>query len=99
VINNAIRAITELLDAAPALDLMGKKITITVEFDEFNLEVRAIYKGRPFQIPAALPHLDLAKDARTLALEMAAFTMGRYADKIAFSQKGEMTELHLHFDH
>jgi xanthine permease XanP len=99
VINNAIRAITELLDAAPALDLMGKKVTITVEFDEFNLDVRAIYEGEPFRIPAALPHLDLGKDARALTLEMAAFTMSRYADKIAFGQKGEMTELHLHFDH
>jgi xanthine permease XanP len=99
VINNAIRAITELLDAAPALDLMGKKIAITVDFDEFNIDVKAIYKGKPFQIPAALPYLDLAKDAKELSLEMAAFTMGRYADRIAFGQKGEMTELHLHFDH
>jgi NCS2 family nucleobase:cation symporter-2 len=99
VINNAIRAITELLDAAPALDLIGKKIAVSVDFDEFNLDVRAVYEGEPFEIPAALPRLDVAKDARVLSLEMAAFTMGRYADRIAFSQKGEMTELHLHFDH
>ena len=99
VINNAIRAITELLDAAPSLDLIGKKIKMTVEFDEFNLDVRAIYEGRPFEIPAALPRLDVAKDARDISLEMAAFTMGRYADRIAFSQKGEITELQLHFDH
>ena len=99
VINNAIRAMNELLDAAPSLDLIGKKIKMTVEFDEFNLDVRAIYEGRPFEIPAALPRLDVAKDARDISLEMAAFTMGRYADRIAFSQKGEITELQLHFDH
>ena len=99
VINNAIRAITELLDAAPSLDLIGKKIKMTVEFDEFNLDVRAIYEGRPFEIPVALPRWDVAKDAGDISLEMAAFTMGRYADRIAFSQKGEITELQLHFDH
>jgi xanthine permease XanP len=99
VIFNAIATINELLDAAEALNLMGKKIQVTVQFDEFNLDVRALYEGNAFEIPASLPCVTSLQDALDMSLKLAAYTMGRYADKISFSTKEEMTELHMHFDH
>ena len=53
VIFNAIAAMNELLDAAPFLGLLGKKIALSVQFDEFNLDVRAVYEGKPFDIPTS----------------------------------------------
>jgi NCS2 family nucleobase:cation symporter-2 len=99
VIYNAIASMNELLDISLALGLEGKRIQVAVQFDEFNLDVRAWYPGKPFEIPTALPSLESMQDVTAASLKMAALTMSRYADRLSFSQKGEMTQLHLHFDH
>ncbi len=99
VIFNAIAAINELLDAAPFLGLQGKKIAVKVQFDEFNLDVRAVYEGKPFEIPSALPCVDFMHDPDKTGLALAAFTMGRYVDKISFDEQDGKTELHMHFEH
>jgi len=99
VIFNAIAAINELLDAAPFLDLLGKKIALSVPSDEFNLDVRAVYGGKPFDIPTTMPGIDTMHDADASALALAAFTMSRYVDKMSFSTKDGKTELHMHFEH
>jgi NCS2 family nucleobase:cation symporter-2 len=99
VIFNAIAAMNELLDAAPFLDLQGKKIALSVQFDEFNLDVRAVYEGRPFDIPTTMPCIDSMHDAAATSLALAAFTMSRYVDKMSFSTKDGKTELHMHFEH
>ena len=99
VIFNAIAAMNELLDAAPFLDLQGKKIALSVQFDEFNLDVRAIYDGKPFDIPTSMPCIDSMHDAAATSLALAAFTMSRYVDRMSFSMKDGKTELHMHFEH
>jgi xanthine permease XanP len=99
VIFNAIAAMNELLDAAPFLNLQGKKIALSVQFDEFNLDVRAIYEGKPFDIPTSMPCIDSMHDAAATSLALAAFTMSRYVDKMSFSTKDGKTELHMHFEH
>ncbi len=99
VIFNAIAAMNELLDAAPFMDLQGKKIALSVQFDEFNLDVRAIYEGKPFDIPTSMPCIDSMHDAMATSLALAAFTMSRYVDKMNFSTKDGKTELHMHFEH
>jgi NCS2 family nucleobase:cation symporter-2 len=99
VIFNAIAAMNELLDAAPFLGLAGKKIALSVAFDEFNLNVRAIYEGKPFEITAAMPSIDSMHDAEATSLALAAFTMSKYVDKMSFSSKDGKTELHMHLEH
>ena len=99
VIFNAIAAINELLDASPFLGLAGKKIALSVVFDEFNLDVRAVYEGMPFEIPVALPCIESMQDPEATSLALAAFTMSKYVDKMSFSTKDGMTELLMHFEH
>lgn len=99
VILNAIAAMNELLDAAPFLDLKGKKIALSVQFDEFNLDVRAIFDGKPFDIPTSMPCIDSMHDVAATSLALAAFTMSRYVDKMSFSTKDGKTGLHMHFEH
>jgi NCS2 family nucleobase:cation symporter-2 len=99
IIMNCIAAMNELLDAAPFLELMGKKIYMSVRFDEFNLDVRTVYEGKPFEIPAAMPSIDFMHDEKASALSLAAFTMSRYVDKMSFAEMDGKTELHMHFEH
>lgn len=99
VIFNAIAAMNELLDASPFLGLLEKKIALSVQFDEFNLDVRAVYEGMPFDIPTAMPCIDSMHDAEASALALSAFTMSRYVDKMSFSTKDGKTELLMHFEH
>jgi hypothetical protein len=96
---NAIAVMNELLDAAPFMDLKGKKIALSVQFDDFNLDVRTVYEGKPFDIPTTMPCVDTMHNAEASSLAFAAFTMSRYVDKIAFSTKDGKTELHMHFGH
>lgn len=98
VILNAIAALNELLEAAPFLGLTGKKIEVEVQFDEFNLDVRTAYEGRPFSIPVSLPCAESIDDQEALS-NLSAFMMGRYADRITFSEKQGRTELKMHFEH
>lgn len=99
VIMNVIAALNELLEAAPFLDLRDKNIAVSVQFDEFNLDARAVYDGKPFNIPSAMPCIESLEDADDAYLAMAAFMMGRYADRISFSTKDGKTQIHLHFEH
>ncbi|MCK9440375.1 MAG: purine/pyrimidine permease [Methanothrix sp.] len=99
VIFNAIAAMNELLDASPFLGLLEKKIALSVQFDEFNLDVRAVYEGMPFDIPTAMPCIDSMHDAEASALALSAFTMSRYVDRMSFSTKDGKTELLMHFEH
>ncbi|MDD4447196.1 MAG: solute carrier family 23 protein [Methanothrix sp.] len=99
VIFNAISAMNELLDAAPFLGLSEKKIALSASFDEFNLDVRAVYEGKPFEIPTTMPSIDFMHDEQASALALAAFTMSRYVDKMSFSTKEGKTQLHMHFEH
>jgi xanthine permease XanP len=99
VIMNVIAALNELLEAAPFLDLREKKIGLSVQFDEFNLDARAIYDGKPFDIPSAMPCIESIQDVDETSLAMAAFMISRYADKITFSTKDGKTQLHMHFEH
>jgi NCS2 family nucleobase:cation symporter-2 len=102
VIFNATAAINELLEASPFLGLAkeaGKNISVSVAFDEFSLDVRALYEGRPFEFPVSLPSLDTLEDAEATSLGFAAFTMSKYVDKMSFSSKNGKTELFMHFEH
>lgn len=96
---NAIAAINELLDASPFLGLAGKNIALSVVFDEFNLDVRAVYEGMPFEIPVALPCIESMQDAEATSLALVAFTMSKYVDRMSFSAKDGKTELLMHFEH
>ena len=87
------------MEASPFLGLVGKKISVNVEFDEFNLDVRAVYEGMPFEIPVALPCIESMQDAKASSLSLAAFTMSKYVDKMSFSAKDGKTELLMHFEH
>jgi xanthine permease XanP len=99
VIMNVIAALNELLEAAPFLDLQEKKIGLSVQFDEFNLDARAVYDGKPFDIPSTMPCIESIQDVDETSLAMAAFMISRYADKITFSTKDGKTQLHMHFEH
>ncbi|HOT06626.1 MAG TPA: solute carrier family 23 protein [Methanotrichaceae archaeon] len=96
VIYNAIAALNEMLEAAEIIGIKDK-VEVDVQFDEFNLDARASYRGEPFEIPR-MPPASMAED-RTAPLHLAAYMIGRYADRVAFSSKDGMTELLLHFDH
>lgn len=99
VILNATAALAEFLELASIMGLAGKKILVKVQFDEFNLDINAAYEGEPFDLKThsmSCPHLDTGEAAPA---KMAAYMMNRYANKITFTSKDGMAEMHMHFEH
>jgi xanthine permease XanP len=99
VMRSATAALAEFLELASLGDLMGKKIMVKVSFDEFNLDVFATYEGKPFDLNVGSPRLNPMESEEAAPARLAAYMMNRYADKITFSSKDGMTEMHMHFEH
>jgi len=99
VILNATAALAEFLELASLIGLIGKKILIKVQFDEFNLDIFATYEGSPFDLKVDSPCLVSPDSGEDVPARMAAYMMKRYADKITFTGKDGMTVMHMHFEH
>ena len=102
VIYNATAAMNEFMEARSGPDSEGsaKPLTMTVSFDEFNLDVDIRYEGEPVHLPKERPsHADLRADPAAGA-HLAAFLMRGYADNIRLSQDEDGAQhARLHFDH
>jgi xanthine permease XanP len=99
VMRSATAALAEFLELASLGDLIGKKIMVKVQFDEFNLDIFATYEGKPFDLKVDSPRLDSADVKEVAPARLATYMMKRYADKITFNSKDGMTEMHMHFEH
>jgi len=99
VIMGATAALAELMELASLVGLMGKKLLVKVQFDEFNLDIFATYEGKPFDMTGGLPRLDSLDGEEVAPARLAAYMMSRYANKITFSSKDGKTEMHMHFEH
>jgi NCS2 family nucleobase:cation symporter-2 len=99
VMVGATAALAEFLELASLIGLEGQKILVKVQFDEFNLDIFASYRGEPFDLSLSMPRLDSLDGAEAAPMRMAAYMMKRYASKITFSSKDGQTEMHMHFEH
>lgn len=99
VIWRATAAMNELVEAAACYERQDGPITMQASFDEFNLDVRAQYRGQMLELPTVRPaEQELLEDPRAGAC-LAGFMVRSYVDKISASQQGDLCRIDLHFDH
>ncbi len=99
VILNATAALAEFLELSSLIGLIGKKILVKVQFDEFNLDIFATYEGKPLDLKVDSPHLNSLDGGEVASTRLASYMMNRYANKITFTGTDGMTEMHMHFEH
>jgi NCS2 family nucleobase:cation symporter-2 len=99
VIYNAMAAMNEFMEATAHAELTDPNVVLTARFDEYNLDVRIRYEGKPMDFPAERPDkTELRQDPGAVA-RLAGYLVRQYADKLTVTQEGKSCVIDLHFNH
>jgi NCS2 family nucleobase:cation symporter-2 len=99
IVQRATMALGELTEAIVASRLSEGEITVTAEFDEFNLDVLVRYRGRSLAFTGERPDpLELVEDPGAIT-KLSSFLIGHYADRVEVKADGGKCAVRLHFDH
>lgn len=99
VIQCAMTAMNEFMEAVVHYDLEKELISFQVEFDEYSLDVRAIYEGEPMVFPLERPDkLEIRTDPGAVA-RLAGYLVRQYTDKVTVTREGGQCLVDLHFNH
>ena len=77
----------------------GGPVTIEASFDEFNLDVRVVYRGEPPPLPDRRPSNEEIMESEQGARLLAGFMLRRNADRVRADMHNGMARVHFHFDH
>ena len=70
-----------------------------VGFDEFNLDINLVYRGRLMEFPTERPDKSELRANPMASVQLAGFLVRQYADRVTAVQEGESCRIELHFDH
>jgi len=74
-------------------------IEITASFDEFSLDVRVSYAGKPLALPEERPTAEEIMASEDGQRRLAGYILRRYADRISATHKSGRSTILFHFDH
>lgn len=99
VIERASFNLTQSIETiAEGCDPQGP-LEISASFDEFSLEVRVAYAGKPLELPATRPTNEEILASEDGQRRLAGYMLRRYADRVSATNKGGRSTIHFHFDH
>jgi len=99
VVQNAMTAMNEFMEAIAHYDLEDERVTFQVCFDEYSLDVRAGYRGQPMEFPAERPDKSEIRCNPEAVAHLAGYLVRQYTDKITTTQEGRQCLVVLHFNH
>jgi xanthine permease XanP len=74
-------------------------LEITASFDEFSLDVRVSYAGKPLALPEERPTAEEIMASEDGQHRLAGYMLRRYADRISATHKSGRSTVLFHFDH
>jgi NCS2 family nucleobase:cation symporter-2 len=74
-------------------------LEITASFDEFSLDVRVSYAGKPLALPEERPTAEEIMVSEDGQRRLAGYILRRYADRISATHKSGRATILFHFDH
>ena len=74
-------------------------LEITASFDEFSLDVRVSYAGKPLELPETRPTNEEIMESEDGQRRLAGYMLRRYADRVSATNKSGRSTIHFHFDH
>jgi xanthine permease XanP len=74
-------------------------LEITASFDEFSLDVRVSYAGKPLALPEERPTAEEIMASEDGQHRLAGYMLRRYADRISATHKSGRSTILFHFDH
>jgi NCS2 family nucleobase:cation symporter-2 len=99
IIDRALSALNEFIEAAAVRKLAPDKVDIKVSFDEFNLDADISYQGDLMCFPDTQPSPEELLADETRVAELSAFLIGRYVDSMKSWTRDGKCFIHLHLDH
>jgi NCS2 family nucleobase:cation symporter-2 len=74
-------------------------LEITASFDEFSLDVRVSYAGKPLALPEKRPTNEEIMASEDGQRRLAGYMLRRYADRVSATHKSGRSTILFHFDH
>lgn len=99
VAKRASFGVLQLIDVVVEEFWTGGPVTIEARFDEFNLDVRIIYRGDVPPLPDRRPSNEEIMESEQGARLLAGFMLRRNADRVRADLHNGMARVHFHFDH
>ncbi len=99
VIQNAMTAMNEFMEAVTHYDLEEEKVSFQVCFDEYSLDVRATYLGPSMSFPEERPDKAEIRSNLEAVARLAGFIVRQYTDKLTTTREGRQCLVDLHFNH
>lgn len=99
VIQNAMTAMNEFMEAVVHYQLEEGKVHFQVSYDEFNVDVRAVYLGPPMVFPTERPDKAEIRNDPDAVARLAGFLVRQYTDRITVTHEGQKSCVTLHFNH
>jgi xanthine permease XanP len=99
VVSRATFGVIQLLDGVRHNGWERGPIAVSASFDEFNLDVRTSYAGKPLEFPVERPsNADIVSNENGVRL-LAGFMLRRCADRVRAESKDGTATVFLHYDH
>ena len=99
VAKRATFGVLQLIDVVVEEFWTDGPVTIEASFDEFNLDVRVMYRGEPPPLPDRRPSNEEIMESEQGARLLAGFMLRRNADRVRADMHNGMARVHFHFDH
>jgi xanthine permease XanP len=99
VAKRATFGVLQLIDVVVGEFWTGGPVTIEASFDEFNLDVRVVYRGEAPPLPDRRPTNEEIMQSEQGARLLAGFMLRRNADRVRTDTPNGMARVHFHFDH
>jgi xanthine permease XanP len=99
VIQKATAAMNEFFEAAVEHALSREAITMTVRFDEFNLDLEVAYRGTPIELPVVRPDTQELLTDDQAPLKLAGYMIRSMSDGVSTESSEGRTRIALHFIH
>lgn len=92
-------AVQQALDALVLHGQLAGPITLSISYDEFDIDARLTYKGTVLELPDRPPTHDELLQGEDGLRRMAGFLVRGQADRVDSTTEQNISVLHLHFKH
>jgi xanthine permease XanP len=99
VARRATFGVLQLIDVVMEEFWTEGPVTIEASFDEFNLDVRVVYRGEPPPLPDRRPSNEEIMESEQGARLLAGYMLRRNADRVRADMHNGLARVHFHFDH
>ena len=99
VVQRAAFALAELVDTVERSCEPTGPMRIETSFNEFRIDLRVQYDGKPMPFPTKRPSVDDIAETEDGLLRLSGYMIRRQTDSIHASQRGDHCVIALHFDH